>query len=293
MRRWVGLAVVATALLGVPAAPGAEAEPDRQAKMRLLTKQAADLSKAYRGEIVSLEDTKSAAEKASARVRKLKRDLNSAEQQVVHFAQTTYMGGGVDDTRLFTMEASLGTISTLVYLSSEKTERLTSIKWLIAQQKKAAKDADAKIVKLQKDIKELQAKRREVEARLAKYGFQAPDAGTGLTPRMITVRNAVLQNFPMPFSYGCLRPGDPGEHGKGRACDFMMSSGGRLPDAVAKERGDALAQWCIDHASQYGIMYIIWQQRFYDMRTGTGWRMMADRGSTTANHYDHVHVSVL
>jgi hypothetical protein len=293
VRRWVGLAVVATALLGVPAAPGAEAEPDRQAKMRLLTKQAAELSKAYRGEIVNLEDTKKAAEKASARVRKLKRDLNTAEQQVVQFAQTTYMGGGIDDTRLFTMEATLGTFSTMVYLSSEKTERLTSIKWLISQQKKAAKDADAKIIRLQKDIKELQAKRRQVEALLAKYGFQAPDAGTGLTPRMIGVRNAILQNFPMPFSYGCLRPGDPGEHGKGRACDFMMSSGGRLPDAVAKERGDALAQWCIDHASQYGIMYIIWQQRFYDMRTGTGWRMMADRGGTTANHYDHVHVSVL
>jgi len=23
-----------------------------------------------------------------------------------------------------------------------------------------------------------------------------------------------------------------------------------------------------------------------------GWRLMPDRGSTTANHYDHVHVSV-
>ena len=40
-------------------------------------------------------------------------------------------------------------------------------------------------------------------------------------------------------------------------------------------------------------MYIIWRQRYYDIRTGAGWRMMADRGGVTANHYDHVHVSVL
>jgi hypothetical protein len=27
-------------------------------------------------------------------------------------------------------------------------------------------------------------------------------------------------------------------------------------------------------------------------RSSEGWRYMSDRGSTTANHYDHVHVSV-
>ena len=27
-------------------------------------------------------------------------------------------------------------------------------------------------------------------------------------------------------------------------------------------------------------------------RAGEGWRWQPDRGSTTANHYDHVHVSV-
>ncbi|MCT9933523.1 hypothetical protein N5079_25240 [Planotetraspora sp. A-T 1434] len=291
--RWIGLAVVTTALLGALTVPGAEAKPDPQAKLRALTKEAAELSKAYRGEIISLEDAQQAAEKASKRVKKLKRDLRTAERQVAEFAQTSYINGGIDDSQLFTMRVDLGTVSTMAYLSSQKTERLNHVKDLIAQQRKASKDADDEIDKLQAHIKELKAKRREVERRMAKFGFQAPDAGSGLTPRMITVRNAIMQEFPMPFSVGCLRPGDPGEHGKGRACDFMMSSGGRMPEPDAKERGDALAQWCIAHAQQYGIMYIIWQQRFYDMRTGTGWRMMSDRGGITANHYDHVHVSVL
>jgi hypothetical protein len=293
VRRWVGLAVVTAVLLGVLAPNGAQAEPDEQAKLRSLTKQAAELSKAYRGEIIDLEDAQRAVEKASKRVKKLKADLTGAQRKVSEFAQMAYMSGGVDAAQFLTATADLESLSIRAYLASSKSEQVNGITWLLDQQKKAARDADAEIGKLEKHIKELQAKRREVETLMARYGFQTPDAGTGLTPRMITVRNVILQSFPMPFSYGCLRPGDPGEHGNGRACDFMMSSGGRMPDAVAKERGDALAAWCIAHARQYGIMYIIWQQRFYDMRTGAGWRMMADRGGVTANHYDHVHVSVL
>ncbi|RGA02482.1 hypothetical protein DI270_024170 [Microbispora triticiradicis] len=294
--RWARLAVVTTVLLAAPAVSGAftaSAEPGQQAKLRRLTKEAAALQKEYRGEILSLEDAELAAKKASAKVGKLKVDLLAAQRAVTQFAQTSYMSGGMDASQLFSVSGDLSSLSTLAYLGDAKSERLNGIRALIAKQRKASRDADAEIDKLQRHIKELKAKRREIETLMAKYGFQTPDAGSGLTQRMITVRNAIMSQFPMPFSVGCLRPGDPGEHGKGRACDFMMSSGGRMPDAVAKERGDALAQWCIQHASQYGIMYIIWQQRFYDMRTGAGWRMMSDRGGITANHYDHVHVSVL
>ncbi|GIH69850.1 coiled-coil domain-containing protein [Sphaerimonospora thailandensis] len=293
-RRRVGFAVMSVAILGVLSGfPGAAAEPDQQAKIRKLTKEAAALAKAYRGEIISLDDAKIAVRKASRKVKTLKVRLRTARREVAEMAQTSYMGGGFDGTQLFGAGTDLSSISTMTYLSRAKTERLNSIKSLIDQQRTAAREADVEIDKLQAHIKELKARQREVERSLAKYGFQTPGASTGLTQRLVTVRNAVLREFPMPFGVGCLRGGDPGEHGKGRACDFMMSSGGRMPDAVAKARGDALAQWCIDHAREYGIMYIIWQQKFYDMRTGAGWRMMSDRGGVTANHYDHVHVSVL
>nr|BFE82901.1 hypothetical protein GCM10020093_055020 [Planobispora longispora] len=106
------------------------------------------------------------------------------------------------------------------------------------------------------------------------------------------MRNLVLQTFPMPYGYGCLRPGDPGDHGSGRACDFMLSTGGRVPTAEAKARGDRLAQWAITNGQRLGVMYVIWQQKYYDVRTGAGWRMMSDRGGNTANHIDHVHISM-
>ncbi|MGH8775923.1 MAG: hypothetical protein ACRDWI_12375 [Jiangellaceae bacterium] len=38
---------------------------------------------------------------------------------------------------------------------------------------------------------------------------------------------------------------------------------------------------------------MIWAQRIWTAeRSSDGWRWMEDRGSDTANHYDHVHVTV-
>ncbi|GAA0992765.1 hypothetical protein GCM10009555_082360 [Acrocarpospora macrocephala] len=294
MRRWSGSALIAVGLFGMFALPSSvTAEPDRQAQLRKLTKDAAALAKAYRGEIASLDDTRKAAERADARVKKLKADLITAEQKVAQFAQTAYMGGGFDSAQIFSMQSDLSSVATLAYLNDSKTERLNNVTRLIAEQKKAAEAADQRVDQLKKDIKELQGKQREVEKLLAKFGFQTPDAGTGLTSRMVSIRNLIMQNFPMPFGVGCFRAGDSGEHGKGRACDFMISTGGRMPDASAKARGDALAQWCVANGRRLGIMYIIWQQKYYDIRTGAAPKMMANRGSNTANHYDHVHVSVL
>ncbi|GII55675.1 hypothetical protein Pth03_40640 [Planotetraspora thailandica] len=290
--RWAGLAVVTTALLVTFAVPS-EAAPDEQATLSQLTKQAAALEKAYRGEIASLDDARDSAGKASSRAKKLQNDLRTAQRQVVEFAQMSYMGGGIDDSQLFSMRVDLGTYSTMEYLSDLRAEQLNNVKSLLEEHTKATKNVGVKIRELRERIKELQAKQRDVERRIAKFGIQKPGSSSGLTSRMINVRAAIMAVFPMPFSVGCLRVGDPGEHGKGRACDFMMSSGGRMPDAVAQERGDAVAQWCIDNAGKYGIMYVIWRQRIYDMRTGGGWQPMEDRGGITANHYDHVHVSVL
>ncbi|GLX97627.1 hypothetical protein [Herbidospora sp. NBRC 101105] len=292
MRRALVALVVSGLLLSLCVSPTA-AEPDRQARLNKLTKQAADLEKAYRGEIATLEDTRKAAQRADARVKKLRRDLGAAQRRVVQFAQTSYMGGGLDTVSIFSMSSDPGNAATLTYLSSEKVERLGNVRRLIDRQKQAAKEADQKVDQLEKDIKELKAKQRDVEKLLAKFGFQTPDAGTGLTARMLSIRNAIQAQFPMPYGVGCLRPGDFGEHGKGRACDFMMSSGGRMAAGADKARGDALLQWCITNGRALGIMYVIWQQKYYDIRTGAPGKMMANRGGATANHYDHVHVSVL
>ena len=70
------------------------------------------------------------------------------------------------------------------------------------------------------------------------------------------------------------------DHPAGRALDFLVFGNRAL--------GDAIADYALAHRGELGISYVIWQQR---INTGSGWRAMPDRGSPTANHRDHVHLS--
>jgi hypothetical protein len=57
--------------------------------------------------------------------------------------------------------------------------------------------------------------------------------------------------------------------------------------------GQQMANWVRAHAKQLGVSEVIYRQHIWTVqRSSEGWRGMSDRGSATANHYDHVHVSV-
>ncbi|MER6811868.1 hypothetical protein ABT299_21585 [Spirillospora sp. NPDC000708] len=126
----------------------------------------------------------------------------------------------------------------------------------------------------------------------------APAARTPITGDLMTpaMRGVLLEVNGMfgPFpTIGCYRStGDPQDHGDGRACDFMESTGGRMPSASAQRHGDEVAAYAVANARRLGISYVIWKQHIWNVRGG-GWRPMADRGGITQNHYDHVHISVL
>ena len=54
-----------------------------------------------------------------------------------------------------------------------------------------------------------------------------------------------------------------------------------------------IANWTRANASKLGVSEVIYYQKIWTVqRSSEGWRPMSDRGSATANHYDHVHVSV-
>lgn len=77
-------------------------------------------------------------------------------------------------------------------------------------------------------------------------------------------------------------------HTAGLALDFMT------PDAANKsDSGDKLAAYLVANANQLHVEYIIWEQRIWSApRAAEGWRAMGDRGGVTANHFDHVHLSL-
>ena len=124
-------------------------------------------------------------------------------------------------------------------------------------------------------------------------GTRSVIAGNLMTPTMRSVVMELDRMFgPFP-TIGCYRTGaDAQDHARGKACDFMESVGGRMPSSSAMRHGDQVAQYAISNARRLGIHYVIWKQHIWNVRGG-GWRKMADRGSLTQNHYDHVHISVL
>ncbi len=105
---------------------------------------------------------------------------------------------------------------------------------------------------------------------------------SGLSSRAVALYRSACNAFPALSSYGGLD--SHGEHSTGNAIDFMVTD---------PALGQALADWARAHASELGIHDVIWAQHIWTpVRAGEGWRSMSDRGSATANHYDHVHILV-
>lgn len=106
----------------------------------------------------------------------------------------------------------------------------------------------------------------------------------GLKPKAMVVYNAVTARWSFS-SIGGYRATSLSNHQFGGAIDFMLTPG------KDSDKGWTIAKWVAANASKFGIDHIIFEQHIWTPSTPR-WRPMADRGSSTANHMDHVHVSV-
>lgn len=105
---------------------------------------------------------------------------------------------------------------------------------------------------------------------------------SGVSPSIVAVHEAVCSNFPDISVYGTLRGGG-GDHPLGKAVDIMVSG----------SEGWQVAEFVRANYAALGVSYVIYSQKIWSVeRSGEGWRGMENRGSITANHFDHVHVSV-
>lgn len=112
----------------------------------------------------------------------------------------------------------------------------------------------------------------------------------GLTPRTIAFHRASREAWPQITTYYGYR-NDPGsDHGTGNALDIMIPN---YKTASGKALGQQIAEWARANQKLYGINYVIWNQRIWSVgRASEGWRLMADRGGDSANHKNHVHITV-
>lgn len=76
--------------------------------------------------------------------------------------------------------------------------------------------------------------------------------------------------------------GSSSEHATGRALDLMVRN---------EAAGDWIRNYIWKHRKRLRLQHVIWEQHITSTTTSPGVRRkMADRGSVTENHMDHVHV---
>lgn len=150
--------------------------------------------------------------------------------------------------------------------------------------------------------RERTARAAEEERRRAERAAAAADTGAGREPELASALGP---------EYAC-RSGVPrwgpvkrwvSDAGQLLRCRFGVSSvggvgpRGRVSDHplglaldffVDQATGDALAECALRYRAPLAVKYVIFRQR---INSGSGWRMMEDRGSPVENHMEHVHIS--
>lgn len=101
-------------------------------------------------------------------------------------------------------------------------------------------------------------------------------------PWVARAANVLGPKFGIRTIYGFGQRGNVSDHPKGLALDFMCGT----------SAGNRLATFAVANHKALNITYVIWRQRIWSINNPR-WKRMEDRGSVTANHYDHVHISFL
>jgi hypothetical protein len=105
-----------------------------------------------------------------------------------------------------------------------------------------------------------------------------PTTLDGVKPHVAQVGNHLAGRFNVDNIGGVAGRGGDSDHPAGLALDFTVDTA----------TGNEMAEYVLANRQAFGVSYVIWRQRYND---GSGWSAMEDRGTPTANHMDHVHVS--
>jgi uncharacterized protein YgiM (DUF1202 family) len=111
----------------------------------------------------------------------------------------------------------------------------------------------------------------------------------GLRPSATGIVNRTVAVFPqIKTIYGVHADSLP-DHPSGHAVDLMLPHG-----AADNALGWSIANYFKSHATELGVQYIMFDNKIWNIaRNSEGWRAVADRGSVTANHMDHVHITTI
>ncbi|SEG87048.1 hypothetical protein SAMN05444920_10622 [Nonomuraea solani] len=307
----IGL-IAATAFAVLPAtAATADPKPTEsqlRTQLKQLNTKVDKLIEKYNLKRVELAKAQDAAKAAKAKLATAEQSLATAERRVAEIAQLRYQNAD-PSVPAFMLPDNSTSAALLEQLTAEQQAIVQGVATARDDKKRASDEATELASKIRDDTATVAGQRDEAEDVIKDIqkklqdlvpfgsgknsdGSWAPELPSGtdnITSRTRLMKAQVEKNFALPFEVGCFRSGSSGEHPLGRACDFMMSTGGSMPSAGNVSLGDRIADWAIKNKSRLGIKYVIWKQR---INQGSGWSTMSDRGSVTENHYDHVHISM-
>ncbi|GAA3080306.1 hypothetical protein [Streptosporangium carneum] len=307
-----GVLAAVTLALGPANTASAAAPAPTEAELRTdLAKSATKvdkLTKAYAAKRKSLKKAKKAAALAKKSLSKAEEVYAEVRRQVDAVVQGSYQSGeGNLPALLFAPDLRGSTAAG--QLTVQQSSYVQSFATGLERTRKTAESAADLTDRIEAEVEKADIRRDKAKEvvgdiknrldRLVPTGSgrradgtwapQSPIGADNITDRTRIMREAIAKRFDLPYAVGCHRSGGSGEHPLGRACDFMMSTGGAMPSAANRALGDEIAAWAIANKDRLGVKYVIWRQR---INSGSGWRGMSDRGSITANHFDHPHISM-
>ncbi|MBB4943949.1 hypothetical protein FHR32_008350 [Streptosporangium album] len=318
------VALLTAVILCACVASAGQAEPKPSAKklrgeLAQLQKQSETMIADYYAGRAELQKVEKTEKVARGNLKRAQQEFDRAATEIRLLAAERYRTGGMSATSALVGAADpralLSGLAITQQIVSEQDAKLRVFAEIRDSHRRAQETAEARAAELRASLKKLDGQKKravklidQIKDRIdllyptpglrradGTWVPQLPSGPDNITPRMRLVRQLVAQRFGPHFGIGCYRSdggiAGGGEHPLGRACDFMLSAGGGMPTAAETARGHEIAAWAIKNARRLGIMYIIFRQRIWHVRTGA-WRMMSDRGGTTANHFDHPHISV-
>jgi len=226
---------------------------------------------------------------------------------------------GVDDPGALLQGAAVANY--LVWRDDETIRKYRTARDQSDQQKR---QLEAELAIQTKAFAELDEQKRSAEKALAAVGGMASPGFTGQVPEAQPAPRNANGSFPKetasvvdPTGTGgkisprmyhalteaqfagfqhytrCYRPQNSGEHPKGRACDCAADKDGfgGVATGDSKAYGTRLAAWCVANADALGVLYVIWFRQIW--MPGVGWRAYSGSGDPSAEHTNHVHLSVL
>jgi peptidoglycan DL-endopeptidase CwlO len=320
--------VAAAVLLGLTAAP-AYAEPvDDEGGTPSLREQLDVAATAYQDARVELEQSQEQELRLAIRIEGLQQELDELVEQVQRVAATAYRTGRVGAFAALLNSSSpdmfLERAVAVDMIAKRESEMLANLRLLSEEIEEQWAELEAEIARQEEEVNNLNHAKQQAEAALFAIGggatgqfvpYESPDAAPAprnadgswpgescsmndpttsgcLTPRMLhAYEEARLFGFTRYTS--CWRSGTFGEHPLGRACDFSASVHGfsGVATGADKEYGDRLASFFVHNANALGVQYVIWYRQIWF--PGSGWRSYGGAdGTPSADHTDHVHVSI-